>query len=162
MNKFTGEFYTLYKSFKFAAKGFNYAVDNERNMRIHLTAAVFVLQFALLYELNQYEYAVLFILFGVVICAEMINTAIEALVDLQTSSYATLGKIAKDVAAGSVLVLAVVSAIVAIILFGDIEKLLLLLGKFYENPHFILIAIAEIILGALFIFRWKKTKIFKN
>ncbi len=162
MNKFTGEFHTLYKSFSFAIKGFKYAIDNERNMRIHLTISVFVLQFALLFGLEKIEYVILFMLFGIVICAEMLNTAIEALVDLSTSAYAMLGKIAKDVAAGAVLVLAVVSAIVGLILFWDIPKITQVFLFLYENPLYILIAIIEIILGFLFVFRWKKTKIFKK
>lgn len=146
--------YSLAKSFTYAFRGLRFAIDNERNMRIHLSVAVFVLEFSVIYGLKPQEYAILLIVFGLVIAAEMINTAIEALVDLSTPGYDSLAKIAKDVAAGAVLILAVISVIVGGILFFRPRKLEQSFLFLWEHPLLLVIGGLELILAILFIFRW--------
>ena len=147
---------SLAKSFSYALRGFRFAVDNERNMRIHLATALLVMEFALLYRLERIEYMVLLLLFGLMLAAEMLNTAIEALVNLNTSGYDTLARIAKDVAAGAVFVLAVTSVLVGLLLFGHPQRLWRTLALFWEHPLLLAVAAVELVLLWLFIFRWNK------
>lgn len=130
-------------------------------MRIHLSVIVFVLEFSLLYGLTKTEYIQLITLFGLVLAAEMINTAIEALVNLQTQSYQNLARIAKDVAAGAVLVLAVASVVVVIIFF-DIPKLQQSFLYMGEHPWIIAGFLVELALALLFIFRWNRRTLLKR
>ena len=78
MNKIDQERRALFKSFLYAFRGVRFCVKNERNMRIHLAAAVFVTVFSLVYGLTPGEYAVLFLTMGAVVAAEAVNTAVEA------------------------------------------------------------------------------------
>lgn len=157
-NRYIDDVSSLAKSFSYAFRGFRFAVDNERNMRIHLSMTVLVTEFAVIYRLKIVEFVILLILFGLVITAEMINTAIEALVNLNTKGYDTLARIAKDVAAGAVLVLAVTSAIVGILLFGNLQKLQAGLLFIWEHPALIVILLVELAFIWLFVFRWEKRK----
>lgn len=156
------DIYNLGRSFLFAFRGFQFTVDNERNMRIHLSVIVFVLEFSFLYGLTKTEYIQLITLFGLVLTAEMINTAIEALVNLQTQSYQNLARIAKDVAAGAVLVLAVASVVVGIIIFFDIPKLQQSFLYMVEHPWIIAGFLVELVLALLFIFRWNRRTLLKR
>ena len=86
-------------------------------MRIHFTVSILVIIFSLIYGLSAIQYIALLLAIGFVYVSEMINTSIEVLVDLQTSTYAELARICKDVAAGGVLVSAIVSVLVGFLLF---------------------------------------------
>ena len=99
MNKIGQERRALLKSFLYAFRGVRFCVKSERNMRIHLAAAVIVTAFSLVYGLNTAEYAVLFLTIGFVIVCEAVNTSIEAMVNLESPAYHDLARIAKDVAA---------------------------------------------------------------
>ena len=96
----------LGRSFLYAFRGIRFCIKNERNMRIHLAAAVFVTAFSLAYRLEPLGYAVLFLAMGAVISFEAVNTALEALVNLASPAYHNLARIAKDVAAGAVFIAA--------------------------------------------------------
>ncbi len=113
----------MIKSFKFAFRGLKFAISNERNMRIHIVVAILVAAFSFLYGLEATQYAVVFLCFGLVIACEMFNTAIEALVNLESPTYDNLARIAKDVAAGAVLVSAIITIVVAVFTFHDIQRL---------------------------------------
>lgn len=156
--KYKKEIYHLGKSFVYAFRGFKFAVDNERNMRIHLSVALFVLEFSFLYGVTSSQFMILLILFGLVISAEMINTAIEALVNLQTVSYDALARIAKDVAAGAVLVLAGVAAAAGCIMFFDLEKLGAVAMLLMAHPVLIVLLTAQLIVAVLFIFFWNSRR----
>ena len=106
-------------SFNYAIEGIIYAIKTQRNMRIHFIIAVIVLFSSIFFNLSKMEILVLLITIALVIIAEMINTSIEATIDLITDKYHELAKIAKNVAAGAVLVSAVNSIIVAYIIFFD-------------------------------------------
>ena len=113
--------WNIFKSFKFAIKGILFCLINERNMRIHTVIGSYVILFSRFFNLNRTQYAVLIIILALVMGSEMINTAVEKLVDLASSSYNNLAKIAKDVAAGAVLVFSIASIGVALCLFYDVE-----------------------------------------
>lgn len=140
------------KSFRYAFRGFVFAVNNERNMRIHIVVAILVAVFAFLYGLQTTEYALIFLCFGLVIAAEMFNTAIEALVNLETPSYDHLARIAKDVAAGAVLISAVMTALVAVCVFHDLDKLWNTIVLIATTPVLLISFLLLIGLGIFFIF----------
>jgi diacylglycerol kinase (ATP) len=88
-------------------------------MRIHLAIAVLVLILAGIMDVSVLETVVLLLVIALVIAAEMINTAIETVVDLVRSTWHPLAAIAKNVAAGAVLVTAVIAAVIGYLIFYD-------------------------------------------
>jgi len=105
-------------SVKCAAIGIAMAVRKERNMRIHLVAASAVVLLALWLGLKPVEWAVLLALCGLVIGLELVNTAVERVVDLVSPDRHPLAKAAKDAAAGGVLAAAAFAAAVGMLLLG--------------------------------------------
>ncbi|BAF59074.1 hypothetical membrane protein [Pelotomaculum thermopropionicum SI] len=104
-------------SFNNAADGVVYALKTQRNMRVHFTAAVLVLSLGLYLRLGAADLLFLFFAITLVIAAEMINTAVEAAVDLYTQEFHPLARAAKNVAAGAVLVTALNSVAVGFFVF---------------------------------------------
>ena len=98
------------QSLNCAIEGILWAVKSERHLRYHFVAAIAVLLLALFFRVTALEFFLLVLAAVLVIFAELMNTAIEALVDLATSEYHELAKRAKDVAAGAVLVTSVGAA----------------------------------------------------
>lgn len=116
-------------SFKYAAAGLVYTFQTQRNFRIHVFIGSFAIGLGLLLQVSLVEIAVLGLTIGAVMSMELVNTAIESLVDLTVKqSYHELAKIAKDCAAGAVLVSAMVSLLVG--LFILVPPLLLKLQLF--------------------------------
>lgn len=116
-NDFVKETKSLFNSFKFAFRGIESSFLSERNMKIHYFVMFMVIIFGILFKITKIEWIICIILFGLVIAAEMINTAIESVVDLVTSENNILAGKAKDIAAGAVLVLAISSATIGLIIF---------------------------------------------
>ncbi|MGB5823967.1 MAG: diacylglycerol kinase [Proteocatella sp.] len=110
---------SLISSFNYAVEGMIYSLMSQRNMRIHYIVALIVLVASLFFDLTRIEMAVLFLSIGFVVVAEMLNTAIESAVDLTTTEYSPLAKIAKDVAAGAVLISVINSLAMGYLLFFD-------------------------------------------
>jgi diacylglycerol kinase len=108
----------FFESFRYAWQGIVYVVRTQRNVRVHLAAAVLVLVLAVLLHLSRIEIAVLVGCIMVVVAAEMVNTVAESIVDLVTDRYHHLAKVAKDAAAGAVLVTAIGSAVIGVLLLG--------------------------------------------
>lgn len=104
-------------SFRHAVSGINWAVSNHRNFKVHIGISVLVLLLAFILRVSRIEFSLLIfaIVFGLIV--EMINTAIEELTDLITVKWAKQAKIAKDVAAGMMLLTAVGTALVGLIVF---------------------------------------------
>ncbi len=109
----------LIDSFNYAISGLIYALRTQRNMRIHFALALIALIFSILFNVSKVELLILFFTISLVIIAEMINTAVEAVVDMYTRRYHPLAKIAKNVAAGAVLFAAINSIIVGYLIFID-------------------------------------------
>lgn len=109
----------LLRSFNWAIEGIVYAVRTQRNMRIHLIAAVLVLGAAVYFKVSRTEFLVLLFTVTAVLLAELLNTAIEATIDLIAATYDPLAKIAKDVAAAAVLVASVSAIVVGYLVFFD-------------------------------------------
>ena len=112
----------LYKSFGYAFAGIFAVVTKERNMKILCAAVVCVMIAGLVFHISPIEWCICLTLFGLVMALEMVNTAVEAVVDLVTEERKPLAKLAKDAAAGAVLIAAIMAAIAGMIIF--IPKLL--------------------------------------
>ncbi len=105
-------------SFKNALAGIWYALRTQQNMRIHLTATIAVIVLGLYLELSTIQWAVLALTIGTVLAAEMFNTVAEAAMDAAIPEYHPLVRIAKDVAAGAVLIAAIIAVIVGLLILG--------------------------------------------
>lgn len=107
----------LHKSFGYAFEGIFTCIRNERNIKIHCTVAILVVIAGAVLGITPIEWCICLTLFGLVIALELVNTAIESVVDLVTTERKPLAKTAKDTAAGAVLVAAIMAAIVGLIIF---------------------------------------------
>ncbi len=132
-------------SFRFAFRGIWYCLKNERNFRIHLVAACYVLFFSRFYGFARAETVVLLLTVMLVIAAEMINTAIERLVDMLSPSYNPLARLAKDIAAGAVLIFALTAVVTGVVMFWDIAVFREIFEYFTESalrPALLLLSLA--------------------
>ena len=108
----------LLHSFAHAFDGILYALKAERNLVIHFAMAALVTTLAFTLRCTPQEWYILIILFGLVITSELINTAIETLTNLVSPEYNPLAKLAKDTAAGAVLVMSLAAAVIGMIIFA--------------------------------------------
>jgi diacylglycerol kinase len=113
-----GRAHTLGRSFAYAFAGIGYCLRTQRNFRIHLLAAGAVVVVGALLGLAAVEWAILALTVTMVLAAEMVNTVIEATVDLASPGYHPLAKVAKDVAAGAVLVTALGAVVIGVCIFA--------------------------------------------
>lgn len=153
---------SLARSFKYAGRGVAYCVKNERNMRIHLVTACYVLVFSVFYNFTQTQFILLLLTIGIVLFAEAVNTAIEALVNLETQCYDCLARIAKDVAAGAVLICAVFALAVGIILFIKPATISYIVYYLTANPLAGTLFIISLPAAAVFIFGLPKRVKYKQ
>ena len=105
------------KSFGFALEGILYTIKTQSNFRFHLVATVVVVFCGFYFEIRTIEWLFLLLCIGLVLFAELLNTAIESAIDLCSPEIHPLAKIAKDTAAASVLVLAIMAVFVGLIIF---------------------------------------------
>jgi diacylglycerol kinase (ATP) len=109
---------TLIDSFNFAIEGLIHVLRTHRNMRIHFAVAIGVLVAAVWLGVNRFELIALLLAIAFVLVAEMINSAIEQAIDVATTSFDPLAKLAKDIAAGAVLIAAVTAIAVGYLVFS--------------------------------------------
>jgi diacylglycerol kinase (ATP) len=128
---------SILDSFNYAFEGIIHVLRTQRNMRIHFLAAVSVLVAALAFDVSRIELIALFLAISFVLIAEMVNTAIEATVDVASTSFDPMAKLAKDIAAGAVLIAAVNAIAVGYLVFsGQVaEKSSNLLDKLSRAPE---------------------------
>ena len=107
----------LILSFRYAGQGVWYAVRTQRNFRIHLMISALVIVLGLLLGLSGTEWAILSVMIAFVLTTELFNTAIEAVIDMVQPEYHPLAKVAKDAAAGGVLIVATGAVCVGLFLF---------------------------------------------
>jgi len=108
----------LLSAFRYAFAGILHALKTQRNARIHVVIGTLAILLAVWLGLSPVEWAVLALTIGLVIAAELTNSAVETLVDLVSPGYHPQAKIIKDVAAGAVMVAAITSVVVGLFLFG--------------------------------------------
>ncbi len=127
---------SIFESFNYALEGIIHVLRTQRNMRIHFGAAVAVLVAALAFDVSRLELIALLIAIAFVLIAEMINTAVEAAVDVASTSFDPMAKLAKDIGAGAVLIAAVNAIAVGYLVFsGQVaEESSRLLDKLSEAP----------------------------
>jgi undecaprenol kinase/diacylglycerol kinase (ATP) len=104
-------------SIKYSLQGIGYMLSTQPNLRIHLYAMFLVSVLATFLKVGIFDWLVLLVVFFLVVITEMLNTAVESVVDLVTLEYRQPAKIAKDVAAGMVLTSAVFSVIIGTVIF---------------------------------------------
>ena len=108
---------SLIKSFGFAIEGIKLAYKYNRNIRIHTVIAIIAIILCFIFGLNNYETGIIIVAIALVICAEMVNTVIEEMVDLIIQEHREQARIAKDVGAGMVLVCSIGAVIIGVIVF---------------------------------------------
>ncbi len=105
------------KSFSYALKGISSALK-QRNMKIILVCAILTVLAALLLKVNSNHWCILLICIGLVIALEMMNSAIEGIVDLIHPQHGEKAGRIKDIAAGAVLVISIISLLVGVLILG--------------------------------------------
>ena len=116
--KFKKEKPSLLNSFYYAFQGIKVNILTERNLAIHVCVMLLVIVFGFIFKISTTEWLICILLFGFVITLELMNTAIETAIDICMPEINPKAKLAKDTAAGAVLVVAIVAVVVGIINFG--------------------------------------------
>ena len=119
---------SLLSSFGYAYSGICTCIREERNIKIHLTVTALVVFFGFFLRISLLEWCICLCLFGLVLALELVNTAVESVVDLVTEERKPLAKKAKDTAAGAVLIAAICAAAAGLIIF--LPKGIAYLAKF--------------------------------
>src|SRR5919202_2347155 len=109
---------TVLDSFNYAFEGIIHVLRTQRNMRIHFLIAFVVLILALVVNVTKLELIALLISVTFVLIAEMLNTAVEAAIDIATTSFDPMAKLSKDIAAGAVLIAAMNAVVVGYLVFA--------------------------------------------
>ncbi|WP_251555022.1 diacylglycerol kinase family protein [Neobacillus muris] len=112
-SKFRG----FFRSFSYAAEGIKHGAIQERNMRFHICSGIAAVLLAYFFSITKTEWLVILIAIGGMFALELMNSAVERVVDMVTSEFHPLAKQAKDLAAGAVLVYALFCALIGIIIF---------------------------------------------
>ncbi len=145
----------LFKSFGYAFEGVFTAIKTERNMRIHISCFVYMFFFLFafdFFEITRTQFAILFIACGLVMGAELINTSIEAVIDLHGEKHTEFGKIAKDCAAGAVLIFTIFAVLAGVAIMWQPKAFQQLFQYFTNNLLALGLFIVSIILDTIFIF----------
>jgi len=142
----------LRDSFRYALRGLKLCVQSERNLRVHITAAFYVIVFSILGQASGTDMAILCLCFGLTMSAELMNTAVERLCDKQASGYDEIVRNAKDIAAAAVLVCALACVAVGICIFLRNGVLMRALFRLAGHPFLIVALIFSFFVGWWFIF----------
>ncbi len=142
----------IIKAFNAAIEGVIYTFKHERNMKIHYIIAIVVLLISLFLDLDRVEMMILLLSISLVIVSEMFNTAVENAVDLITNEIHPLAKIAKDVAAGGVLIASLNAVAVGYLIFYDkfmhlSQSVIVSIRK--SDPHVTLICIVLVLISVV-------------
>ena len=110
--------HSIWRSMGFAFDGLRYAFRNQRSLRIESIIAGFIVVIGFALEISRLEWVIVIISISFVLGLELVNTAIEAVVDLVSPEYHPVAKVAKDVAAAAVLTSGVGGLIAGLVIFG--------------------------------------------
>lgn len=139
------------KAFVYAFQGIIAAIKTQRNFRIHIIMMIYVTSFSFFYNLSKIEYMILILTFAMVVSLELVNTALENVVDLCSPEYNKLAKMGKDCAAGAVLIAAIGAVIIGIFMFADIDTIKIILNFYCDNPITLAGLIISAVISVLFI-----------
>ena len=151
----------LLKSFGYAFAGVGRTILTERNMRIHLTVMAYMFGYLFLYDffdVSRTQFALLFLACALVLTGELVNTAVENVVDLVEQKKNTFCKIAKDAAAGAVLVNALFAVAVGIAVLYQPPAFRALFAYYKTHPAMLAVLLASLVAACLFIFGVGKKK----
>jgi diacylglycerol kinase (ATP) len=143
---------SVLESFNFAFEGIIHVLRTQRNMRIHFAVAAAVLIAALWTGVDKIELIALLLAISFVLIAEMINTALEAGIDVATTSFDPLAKLAKDIAAGAVLISTVNAVAIGYLIFSDqiVDRSSRLIERLRDAPaELTLVALVLTIIGVI-------------
>ncbi len=112
----------FFKSIKYSIDGLFYAYQYEQSFWIHGLATFLCVLLGIIFKIKLSEWAIIFIALGSILALELINTAIEAAVDLTTSKIHPLAKIAKDCGSAASFVMSIVSLVISLFVFGPYLK----------------------------------------
>jgi len=135
---------TLLDSFNYAFEGIIHVLRTQRNLRIHFAIAIVVIAAAAAFDVGRLELIALLIVIAFVLVCEMVNSAIEGAIDISTTSFDPNAKLAKDIAAGAVLISTITAIAVGYLVFAHAAA--------HRTAHFldrVRDAPAEITLAAL-------------
>lgn len=147
---------SFFAGFSYAIKGIRTAIQTERNMRVHVCVASYVLFFSLFYPFGAIEYALLFLCIGGVIALELVNTAIEQAVKQPDPAHWRAAGIAKDVAAGAVLVYSIAAVAIGVALFWQPLVLMQMIRWFSKHSIACILLAVSLFLSIHFIFNTKR------
>ena len=127
---------SIFESFNFAFEGIIHVLRTQRNMRIHFAIATVVLIAAVWTGVDRVELIALLLAISFVLIAEMINSALEAGIDVATTSFDPLAKLAKDIAAGAVLIATVNAVAIGYLVFSEqiVERSSRLIERLRDAP----------------------------
>ncbi len=128
-----------------------YTLKNERNMRSHTVVTFYILLLSLFFEFNVEKYAILFLTIGSVMALEMINTSLEGIIDICAKEYNATAKIAKDIAAGAVMISSIVAVAVGLLLFRDVSSYIKVWLFFYSHKIILTLFILSIFVSGVYI-----------
>lgn len=104
-------------SFNHALDGIDYTINHERNFKIEVSLGMIASILGFLLKISIIEWTIIILVIAMVLCLELINTAIERAVDLTTKEYHDLAKAAKDISAGAVLTMSLFSIVIGLLIF---------------------------------------------
>ncbi len=148
----------LSESFLHAFRGLGLCVRGERNFRVHMTAAFYVIAFALMGRATATQAAILCICFGLTMSAELMNTAIERLCDRLASGYDGFVRDAKDIAAAGVFVCAVACAAVGVCIFIGKGLLLTALRLMWAHLWLGMVMLVTVPVAVWFVFYYGRAQ----
>jgi len=148
-----------FASFYLAGRGIAFCLRHERHLRIHLVFTAYVLYFSSFYNFSRTDYALLILTCIAVIGMEIINTAVEVVIDKLSPHYNVFAMIGKDIAAGAVLLTAIGAIIVGLFMFLDIEVIGSIISYFTSDLIRPAIMAASLVLAVWFIMSAKPRKL---
>lgn len=139
-------------SFRYAVEGIVHVFRTQKHMRFHFFTVIIVIMIGILLRLPPVELALLFIVVASVLMAEMFNTALESVVDMVTQAYHPLAKLAKDIAAGAVLIASINAIIVGAFLFFGNDRIKRLHLATERDPQRLYVMLAVVVLVLIIVF----------
>lgn len=143
----------LKNSFRCAFKGLFIVINKERNFKIHMIVAAYVLYFSKYYELEKTDYLILVLIISLVMCLEIVNTVIETIIDYLSPQYSLFAKNAKDIAAGGVLVSAIFAVFIGIVLFLDIDVIIFIIKDIISCFRNLFLFFLSVVFSIMFIIK---------
>lgn len=149
---------SFFKSVYHALEGFYNACLEERNLRFHIVIANLICVFAFFYGLGRNGWALLAAVITLVICMELLNTAVERAVDTATKEILNSAKLAKDASAAAVLFSAAGAVLAGVCLFGDVSRITYTLNIIFTDIKILIPCVLLGIADMCFLFGFKKRK----